>query len=135
MLGGLILALTYMVYSIKEKQIKTYALGGLILIVGAFIAILPTSAQLKMNSQYVSHTMRGGSEITVKPENDSKIKNDKGLSIDYAYAWSYGIGETLSILIPDARGGGSSDQRFEKNAKNRINMIQTVQPKMHQIPT
>lgn len=129
MLGGLIIALTYMVYSIKEKQIKTYALGGLILIVGAFIAILPTSAQLKMNSQYVSHTMRGGSEITVKPENDSKIKNDKGLSIDYAYAWSYGIGETLSILIPDARGGGSSDQRFEKNAKNRINMIQTVQPK------
>ncbi|MFA7132440.1 MAG: hypothetical protein WC108_03995, partial [Bacteroidales bacterium] len=48
MLGGLILALTYMVYSIKEKQIKTYALGGLILILGAFIAILPTSAQLKM---------------------------------------------------------------------------------------
>lgn len=128
MLVGIILAISYFIYAIKQKAIKTYVLGGVILIVGALVAILPTAAQLKMNSQYVSHTMRGGSEITVKPKGDTQTKNDKGLTIDYAYSWSYGIGETLSILIPDARGGGSSDQRFEKNAKNRISMIQTVAP-------
>lgn len=128
MLAGFILAISYFIFAIKEKQIKTYIISGLILIAGALIAVLPMAAQLKMNSQYVSHTMRGGSEITVKPVGDTKTKNDKGLTIDYAYQWSYGIGESLSVLIPDARGGGGSDQRFEDNAKNRINQIQTVAP-------
>ena len=128
MLAAFILGITYLFYAIKEKQIKTYIISGLILIGGALISVLPMASQLKMNSQYVSHTMRGGSEITVKPEGDTKTKNNKGLAIDYAYQWSYGIGESLSVLIPNARGGGSSDQRFEENAKNRINMIQTVPP-------
>ena len=55
-------------------------------------------------------------------------KNSKGLTIDYAYQWSYGKGEILTILIPDAKGGGSSDQRYEKNAKNRIAYAQSNQP-------
>ncbi|MFA7082241.1 MAG: hypothetical protein WC135_06480 [Bacteroidales bacterium] len=128
MLAGFILAISYFIFAIKEKQIKTYIISGLILIAGALIAVLPMATQLKMNSDYVTHTMRGGSEITVKPTGDTKTKNDKGLTIDYAYQWSYGIGESLSVLIPDARGGGSSDQRFEENAKNRINQIKTVAP-------
>ncbi|MFA6200177.1 MAG: hypothetical protein WC679_07240 [Bacteroidales bacterium] len=128
MLGALILAISYFVYAIKEKGIKDYLISVLILIVGCVIALMPTSAQLKMNQQYVTHTMRGGSEITVKPKGDTQTKNDKGLTIDYAYAWSYGVGESLSLLIPDARGGGSSDQRYEKNATNRMAMAQSVAP-------
>lgn len=128
MLGGIILAITYLVYAIKNKEIKTYIISGLILLGGGLIALVPSAVHLKMNSQYISHTMRGGSEITVKPAGDTKTNNNKGLTIDYAYQWSYGIGESLSVLIPDARGGGSSDQRFEDNAKNRISMIQTVPP-------
>ncbi|MDD2192051.1 MAG: hypothetical protein PHO12_05880 [Bacteroidales bacterium] len=135
MLAAFILGLSYLVYAIKEKQIKTYIIAALILIGGALIAVLPTSAHLKMNSQYVSHTMRGGSEITVKAKGDTKTKNETGLAIDYAYQWSYGIGESLSVLIPDARGGGSSDQRFENNAKNRINHIQTVPPARQDDPS
>lgn len=128
MLGALILTICYFVYSIKQKGIKDYVIGGVLLIICGIIALMPTSAQLKMNQQYVSHTMRGGSEISVQPKGATQTKNNNGLTIDYAYAWSYGIGESLSILIPDARGGGSSDQRFEQNAKNRISMAQSVAP-------
>ena len=128
MLGGIILAITYFVFAIKEKKIKDYAIGGVILVVGSLVALMPNSSSIAMNQEYLKHTMRGGSDITVKPKGDTQTKNSKGLTIDYAYQWSYGKGETLTILIPDAKGGGSSDQRYEKNAKNRIAYAQSNQP-------
>ncbi len=128
MLGGIILAITYFVFAIKDKKIKDYLIGGVVLVLGSFIALIPNSSSLAMNQEYLKHTMRGGSDITVKPKGDTQTKNAKGLTIDYAYAWSYGKGETLTILIPDAKGGGSSDQRIEKNAKNRISHAQSNPP-------
>ncbi|MBP1645640.1 MAG: putative rane protein [Bacteroidetes bacterium] len=128
MLGGIILAITYFVFAIKDKKIKDYVIGGVVLVLGSFIALIPNSSSLAMNQEYLKHTMRGGSDITVKPKGDTQTKNAKGLTIDYAYQWSYGKGETLTILIPDAKGGGSSDQRYEKNAKNRISYAQSNPP-------
>lgn len=134
MLGGLVLAITYLVFALKEKTLKDYFTGGVVLVLSAFIAILPNSSSLAMNQEYLKHTMRGGSDISVKPKGDTQTKNAKGLTIDYAYQWSYGKGETLTILIPDAKGGGSSDQRYEKNAKNRIIEAQSVAPLRHNDP-
>ncbi|MDR0970931.1 MAG: YfhO family protein [Bacteroidales bacterium] len=128
MLAGIIMGLVYFVYAIKEKQVKQFFLSFLTLIAASLIAILPLSANLMLNSEYVSHTMRGGSDLTIVPKGEKQTNNVKGLTIDYAFSWSYGIGESLSILIPDARGGGSSDQRYEANAENRIKTIQTTQP-------
>lgn len=128
LLAALIMGIVYFIYSIKDKTLKSFAIGVGIMIIGAIISLMPNSASMVLNQEYVSHTMRGGSEITVKPQGDNQTKNEKGLSIDYAYQWSYGIGESLSVLIPDARGGGSSDQRYEKNAKNRISLAQTTPP-------
>ncbi|MDD2288723.1 MAG: hypothetical protein PHY55_07780 [Bacteroidales bacterium] len=128
LLAALSMGIVYFIYSIKDKTLKSFAIGVGIMIIGAIISLMPNSASMVLNQEYVSHTMRGGSEITVKPQGDYQTKNEKGLSIDYAYQWSYGIGESLSVLIPDARGGGSSDQRYEKNAKNRISLAQTTPP-------
>lgn len=128
LLAALSMGIVYFIYSIKDKTLKSFAIGVGIMIIGAIISLMPNSASMVLNQEYVSHTMRGGSEITVKPQGDNQTKNEKGLSIDYAYQWSYGIGESLSVLIPDARGGGSSDQRYEKNAKNRISLAQTTPP-------
>lgn len=129
MLAAFILGLCYLIYAIKEKTIKDFALGGGMLVLCAAIAFLPNSSHFKLNSEYVKYTMRGGSELTVKPnENVESQNNDKGLSIDYAYAWSYGVGESFTVLIPDFKGGGSSDHRIEQLAERRIQEIQTTAP-------
>ena len=127
LIAALILGMTYLIYAIKEKQIKNFALSCGALIIAAVIAVMPNSSHLAINAEYAKHTMRGGSELTIKA-NDNTNNNEKGLTIDYAYAWSYGVGETFTMLIPDFRGGGSSDNRWESLAENRLQEIQTTQP-------
>lgn len=127
LIAALILGITYLIYAIKEKQIKNFALSCGALIIAAVIAIMPNSSHLALNAEYAKHTMRGGSELTIKA-NDNTNNNEKGLTIDYAYAWSYGVGETLTMLIPDFKGGGSSDNRWESLAENRLQEIQSTQP-------
>ncbi|MEE0883148.1 MAG: YfhO family protein [Bacteroidales bacterium] len=127
LIAALILGITYLIYAIKEKQIKNFAISCGALIIAAVIAVMPNSSHLALNAEYAKHTMRGGSELTIKA-NDNTNNNEKGLTIDYAYAWSYGVGETLTMLIPDFRGGGSSDNRWESLAENRLQEIQSTQP-------
>lgn len=127
LIAALILGMTYLIYAIKEKQIKNFALSCGALIIAAVIAVMPNSSHLALNAEYAKHTMRGGSELSIKA-NDNANNNEKGLTIDYAYAWSYGVGETLTMLIPDFRGGGSSDNRWESLAENRLQEIQSTQP-------
>lgn len=127
LIAALILGMTYLIYAIKEKQIKNFALSCGALIIAAVIAVMPNSSHLALNAEYAKHTMRGGSELSIKA-NDNANNNEKGLTIDYAYAWSYGVGETLTMLIPDFKGGGSSDNRWESLAENRLQEIQSTQP-------
>ena len=112
MIGGVILGLTYLIYSIKDKKIKTFSIGTAILIVGCLFALGTNARHLFENQEYSKYTMRGGSEITVKPEHmaSQQTNNAEGLDINYAYGWSYGIGETYTLLVPGAYGGGSGEK-------------------------
>ena len=111
MIGGLILGLTYLIYSIKDKKMKSFGIGAAILVVGCAFAIGTNARHLFENQEYSKYTMRGGSELTIRPEHASDMPtNDKGLDINYAYSWSYGVGETYTLLVPGAYGGGSGEK-------------------------
>jgi hypothetical protein len=57
--------------------------------------------------EYTKETMRGGrTELTNR---NSKLESKTGLSVDYAFQWSYGVGETLTLVVPDIYGGGSAN--------------------------
>ena len=130
MLIGLILGLVYLVYAINDKEFKSLLLGVGVMLVGIGFAIGANARLLFINQEYVKYTMRGGSEITVTPEDlykDGEAKSiaaSDGLDIDYAYSWSYGKGETYTLLVPGAYGGGSgetvgTDSQFYKNFRQK----------------
>ena len=91
-----------LVETIKEKKyLHFFKASGLLLGV-AIIAILTCSTTLYANYEFGKETMRGKPVLKRNAENQTN-----GLDRDYVTQWSYGIGETWSLMIPNAKGGAS----------------------------
>lgn len=100
----LILAIVYLIYAIKEHTLKDYFKSSAILIVVAILAVAPDLGRLISTADYTKETMRGGAVL----QNNAKgEKESTGLEIDYAYMWSYGKAETMTLLIPNFYGSNT----------------------------
>ena len=130
MLMGIVLGLVYFVFALKDKEFKPFLLGTCVLLVGSAFAVGSNARHLIVNQEYAKYTMRGGSEITVTPEDLYKdgepksIAASEGLDKDYAFSWSYGKGETYTLLVPGSYGGGSgetvgTDSEFYKTFRQK----------------
>ena len=92
---------------IKRKDlIKHFFTASALLLVIGLVGIATNANKLIPTYEYTPYTMRGGSELT----SDSDSHNSKGLDLDYATAWSYGISEMPNLLIPNFNGGASSGE-------------------------
>lgn len=90
----------------KEKRAglgRFFAASSLLLVLGC-VGIATNANKLIPTYEYTPYTMRGGSELSA----DSAGHNSKGLDLDYATAWSYGIEEMPNLLIPNFNGGSSA---------------------------
>lgn len=101
---ALTLAVVYLIYAIREHALKDYFRSSLLLIVIVLLAVAPAIGPLISTMDYTKETMRGGAVLQNSVEGK---KESSGLDIDYAFAWSYGKGETMTLLIPDFYGGSS----------------------------
>ena len=99
-LAAAALFISELVFAIKNKVCKNFAYRTAVLIGAAILALGANFAPLYYTMQHTSDTTRGGSALAVESER-------KGLDIDYATAWSYGIDESWNMLIPDFMGGDS----------------------------
>ena len=96
---------------IKEKRVKELFLALSVFVCAIGVGVGTGFSQLKANSEYVKETIRGGhSELQ-----SSDSASSKGLSLEYATAWSYGIDETLTLLVPNYMGGASSTALGEES--------------------
>ncbi|HWY98676.1 MAG TPA: YfhO family protein [Bacteroidia bacterium] len=97
-----IYAIAQLVTSIKEKQVAGYFKTVAMLSIGALLAVGTNITSLWLTYDYGKYSTRGKSELTLNKENQSS-----GLTKDYATQWCYGVGETMTLMIPDYKGGAS----------------------------
>jgi hypothetical protein len=117
MLIILILSIVYLIYAIKQKTVKAFFISSAILLVAALLGIAPSIGSLLSTMDYTKDTMRGGSELR---KAETTEKESSGLDIDYAYAWSYGKGETMTLLIPNFNGASSNYDIGENSELYRV---------------
>ena len=91
---------------IKEKRYKDFVVGSLLFFGSLAIGLGTGSSTIFVNKEYAEQTMRGG-HSDLEKTSDAENKT-KGLDLDYATQWSYGIDETLSFIIPGVMGGAST---------------------------
>lgn len=101
----LIISLYEIMRAIKNNQLKDFAIGGVVLLLAGAIAFGSNASLLLPNYQYAKRTIRGPSELKT-----NKATKGGGLDIKYAFQWSYGKMETLTILIPNFYGGASGGE-------------------------
>ncbi len=79
-----------------------------ILCVAAILAVGANASNLYHTYKYSKESMRGGhTELTSPGSDGSQQSAGGGLDKDYITQWSYGKMETLTLLIPDSKGGAS----------------------------
>jgi len=93
------------IYSIKEKQIKSFLQTVGLMLAALIVAAGMNATALLTTYEFGEETMRGKSNgLTMDTQN-----SQHGLNRDYITNWSYGKAETLTMLIPNFRGGASAE--------------------------
>lgn len=90
----------------KKKELPHFFKASGVLALAAVVGICINISNLYHTYEYSKETMRGKSEL--KQEGPAAKQTSSGLDRDYITNWSYGIGETLTLLVPNVKGGASS---------------------------
>ena len=105
----MIFAIVELVYSIREKKIKEYLKSAAVMLAAGILAVGMNATSLLTTYEYSQYTMRGKSNgLTAAATNSpSAVNTGHGLDKDYITQWSYGVDETMTLLIPNFKGGAS----------------------------
>lgn len=130
----LFIYLGYSIKMIREKLTADWLKTSLIMLACVILAVLPNAKHMYSNWDLGEHSIRGASELTPKPDETGKVeKASSGLDKDYAFQWSYGWKELLTVLVPDVYGGSSggtldsSSELYKELKKNGAQVGKEVQ--------
>ena len=115
--------IAFLIMAIRQKQIAQFIKATLVCIVGALIGVCVNLSNLYHTWEYAKESMRGKSEL-VKPASENQTSS--GLERDYITQWSYGIGETWTLLIPDTKGGASVPLAMNEKAMEKAGEFRDV---------
>ena len=119
----LFLILGYLWEAVKGRQLRRFVFASLVTLGSGLIALGINSSNLYHTYEYGSETIRGGSELTTSPDDKMAGKVEAtatGLDKDYITAWSYGKGETLTLLVPNVYGGATGALGENLSAMERV---------------
>ena len=103
------------------KRIPSFFKTTGLLVIAGLLAVLCNSGNLFMTYDYLPDSQRGPSELTSKTLGDKEKAKTGGLDINYMTNWSYGLGESVNLIIPNAKGGGSGPYLLDENLMENDN--------------
>lgn len=98
----------------RKKELPHFFKASGVLALAAVVGVCINISNLYHTYEYSKETMRGKSEL--KQEGAAASQTSSGLDRDYITNWSYGIGETLTLLVPNVKGGGSGSTMSQSEA-------------------
>ena len=102
------LGIVMFINAILKKEFKRFFLASAGVGIAYVIALLVNYGNISMTTDYAKHTIRGGNDVSISPNGASNAANStSGLDKDYITQWSYGVGESFTLISPYVKGGGT----------------------------
>lgn len=122
------IVIAYLVDAIRDKRLAHFAKATATCAAAALVGVSLNLSNLYHTWEYSKESMRGKSELVKK---NSENQTNSGLDRDYITQWSYGVDETLTLLIPNAKGGASvpmvmSETAMEHADNNYLPLYQQI---------
>ena len=114
----LFMAIAYGVQAYQQKTLASFGKSTGVLVVAGLIGVCINLSNLYHTYEYSKESMRGKSELV---KENSANQTSSGLERDYITQWSYGIGETFSLLVPNVKGGASVPLAANEKAMEKAN--------------
>lgn len=114
----LFMAIAYGVLAWQKKQLPVFLKSTGVLVVAGLVGVCVNLSNLYHTYEYSKESMRGKSELV---KENSADQTDSGLERSYITQWSYGIGETFSLLVPNVKGGASVPLAANEKAMEKAN--------------
>ena len=119
-IAGMVIA--YWIEGLKKKDYQHLFKATGVCVIAAVIAVCLNLSNLYHTWQYSKESMRGASELVKK---NTENQTSSGLDRDYITQWSYGIDETWTLLVPNAKGGASVPLSESKTAMKHADSYYT----------
>lgn len=113
----LAVVIAFLIQAIRKRELAVFGKATAGVALAAVLAICLNASNLYHTYEYAKDTMRGKSELVKKGK--AEDQTDSGLERSYITAWSYGIGESMTFLIPDVKGGASVPLSMNKTAMKK----------------
>ncbi len=114
----ILMVAAYFEDALKHKTLAQFGKATAVCAAAATIGICINLSNLYHTWQYGKESMRGASELVKK---NAENQTSTGLDRDYITAWSYGIDETWTLLIPNAKGGATVAMASNESAMAKAN--------------
>ena len=114
----LFMAIAYGVQAYQQKTLATFWKSTGVLVAAGILGICINLSNLYHTYEYSKESMRGKSELV---KENSANQTGSGLERDYITQWSYGIGETFSLMVPNVKGGASVPLAANEKAMEKAN--------------
>ncbi len=114
----LFMAIAYGVQAYQQKTLADFWKSTGVLVAAGILGICINLSNLYHTYEYSKESMRGKSELV---KENAANQTGSGLERDYITQWSYGIGETFSLMVPNVKGGASVPLAANEKAMEKAN--------------
>ena len=115
-----LMALAWLIQAVRQGRLGQWVRATAAFAVGGLLGICINLSNLYHTWEYSKESMRGKSELTQKTKNPAD-QTGSGLERSYITMWSYGLGETWTLLVPNTKGGASAPLSHNKTAMKKAN--------------
>jgi hypothetical protein len=123
-----------LIQAIMTKEYKKFLIASGSVMAAYILAVFINYGNISLTNDYAKYTIRGGNDVTINANGTPATNNTEGLDKEYITNWSYGVGESFTLISPYVKGSASvglADSGFGEMVENSDRSMEDINEVMN----